>query len=593
MKQGENCHVWMRIFLTSTIISIIRPAFGIKFTPVVKTKAGPVVGQFLSRNGYEFAQFLGIPYAKPPVGELRLQPPKPIEKWTEVIETIEDANHCWQPRVSIGAKRWKMSEDCLYLNVNAPASVFKQSNSKLLPVVFSCDIALDNTFAGAFMTENITYPFVSRENIIYVNSRYRTGFFGFPYTSNPDDGIVSNLGLMDQNFVLNWIKENIKNFGGDPNQVTIIGEASSANLAGGHAYSPYARGLFQNLVMINRQIFATINQEFDPIRVEESTNIVIDRVGCSKAKNLLDCLQQVDAKTIVSAYPRRQYAFSAVSNGDYVPDDYLSRGPLEVNVLMGYVDNLGSSKLVELGPEILSKQDLTRDDAKNVISKIYEGDSVDTILDMYLGSPVDDQSVKSIQEGVIRFLTDLFYACPTFDLAEILAQSLAENNIYVFQFDHMVNSHIYQLCDLQPETRGCNGDLVITNTGLPFVSDYNWSSVFTPEDKFVSQKMMDSYANFVRTGRPVKDNNQWPSWTNSKSDQVNAVAAILSASDIQLDRNRPEYCLQNKEKLTSNIIPKLYLGDPYPLEEQQKIDRDSSYEDYLYNVYKYWAIQQY
>lgn len=74
----------MKFFPVITLLSIFLQAFGMKFTPVVKTKAGPVVGQLLITNDGEIARFLGIPFAKPPVGPLRLQPPKPIEKWTDV-----------------------------------------------------------------------------------------------------------------------------------------------------------------------------------------------------------------------------------------------------------------------------------------------------------------------------------------------------------------------------------------------------------------------------------------------------------------------------------------------------------------------------
>lgn len=91
----------------------------------------------------------------------------------------------------------------------------------------------------------------------------------------------------------------------------------------------------------------------------------------------------------------------------------------------------------------------------------------------------------------------------------------------------------------------------------------------------------------------MNDQNQWPSWNTQKSDKINPVAAILSAKEIKLDQSRADFCFKNKELLTSNLVPKLYLGDRYPLEKQREIDRKSSYDGYLYKAYKYWAYQSY
>ena len=494
------------VALVSFILSIVlfpHQISGGNLTPVVKTKSGKVVGNIVPTSEGEFAQFLGIPYAKPPIGSLRLQPTKPVDDWDDVLKATEEPNHCWQPRVNIGSKRWTLSEDCLYLNILTPTSVFDQGKSKLLPVIVSLGTSYSFDFAESHEFEKTAYPFVLRENIIDVIVRYRLGFFGFPYSSNEKDGIISNLGLWDQNMALHWIKDNIKSFGGDPDRVTIVGTGGGGGLVDAHLYSPYARGLFQNSVTESRQVIGLFSFDTNTLPTEESTNIVIDRVGCGKAKDKIACLQDLDPKTIVSSYPNRQFAFNPTPDGEYIPLDYESQPPNGENHLRGFVEDLGSFPSIPFAPEIFTKQDFALEDARDVISRIYEGDSVDKITNLYIGSATDDLSLKKIQEGLIRFLTDIFYACPAFLAAEFIAEGQTRGKTYVFQFNHMPNSHLFPVCDLQNELRGCYLNIRIFTSGLPFVDSpqvFNWKDIFTPQDRMVSEKMIRILGNFVKSG---------------------------------------------------------------------------------------------
>ncbi|XP_074592974.1 acetylcholinesterase-1-like [Brevipalpus obovatus] len=586
-----------RLLITSYLIVAISfpvPSSTAKSTPVIKTKSGPVVGVLLQTNEGEIAKFLGIPYAKPPVGPLRFQRTEPVDKWTDVIEAIEDANYCWQPRLNIHVKRRSMSEDCLYLNIMTPANSLDQEKSDLLPVMISISYSGNFDIFQGHPYENTSYPLVLKENVIFVNMRYRLGFFGFAYSMNPDDGIISNLGMWDQNMAMHWIKDNIKSFGGDPNRITIMGDGAGAEMVGGHNYSPYARGLFQNVIIQNQQRYPFFDDADDFVRTDEVTNIVINRVGCKKAKDKISCLQNVEPEAIVSAYPDRIYGFDAQTSGEYIPEDIIDKTPNAKNLLMGFTDSLGASRLITLGPEILTKDPLTVEDAREVISRIYEGNTVDKIVKLYIGSPTDEISLKKIQTGVIDLLTDLFYACPAYFMVDIVAKSQPKGKAYAFQFDHMPNSHRYPICDIQPEFRGCYQDTSSISTGLPFATleDFDYTDVFTPEDRKVSEKIMNQWANFARNGEPTSDN-EWPSWSTPGSDKTNRIAAVLSAKKIELDGTRPEFCLENRKLLTSNLVPKLYLGDRYPSEKQRKIDQKSSYNNYLYKVYYNMAFQDY
>lgn len=282
-----------------------------------------------------------------------------------------------------------------------------------------------------------------------------------------------------------------------------MGDGAGGDMVGAHVYSPPARGLFQNAILQNMQRYPFFDDTADFIRTDLVTNIVIERVGCKKAKDKIACLQDVEPEAIVSAYPNRYYGFDIQTSGEYIPEDLPSTKPNEVNLMIGYINNLGGCRVITLEPEILTKNPLTLDDARDVISRIYEGNTVDKILELYIGTPKDEISTKKIQEGVIRLLTDLFFACPAYSYAKLFSESQSKGKTYAFQFNHMPNVHTYPVCDIQPELRGCYQDTSIFNTGLPFVAGqdiFDWINVFTPEDRMVSEKTMAQWGNFARNG---------------------------------------------------------------------------------------------
>jgi para-nitrobenzyl esterase len=213
---------------------------------VVHTTAGLVRGAARSAGG---AQFLGVPYAQPPVGALRWREPVPAKSWTGV----RDANHfgapCAQPLLEGSWNRYDAEngqEDCLYLNVIVPAWPAKQP----LPVMFWIHGGANHGGSGTGDLYNEgTLP---SHGVVVVTINYRLGVFGFlahpELTRESPHHASGNYGLMDQILALHWVRDNIAAFGGDPNNVTVFGQSAGSLDAGVLMTSPLAKGLFEKVI---------------------------------------------------------------------------------------------------------------------------------------------------------------------------------------------------------------------------------------------------------------------------------------------------------------------------------------------------------
>jgi carboxylesterase type B len=204
--------------------------------PRVYSPSGIYVG---NSSISQLDQFLGIPYAKPPIGELRLTNPVFFQSTaTTVLNATAYGPGC--PQLDIFAQYNGLSEDCLTLNVIRPSSI---SKDHLLPVLFF--IHGGGNVNGQSLLYNgtalVQHSVASKQPIIYVGINYRLAGFGFLSSPALQDAGVSNLGLKDQYVALQWVQRNIKSFGGDPNKVTIFGESSGAANCWAQLHYAYVR----------------------------------------------------------------------------------------------------------------------------------------------------------------------------------------------------------------------------------------------------------------------------------------------------------------------------------------------------------------
>ena len=225
-------------------------------------------------EGIDF--FGGIPYAAPPVGNLRFAPPEPPTPWAPAkLDASHFGPDCWQledPLMNPGVSKEIMSEDCLYLNIFTPAG--QAHSRKLLPVMVWLH-------GGAFQQGGARRPEydgrrLAERDIVVVTLNYRLGALGFLVSSS--DGLYGNFGLMDQRAALDWISRNIRAFGGDPNSITLFGESAGAVMTGLHLMMEGAgTNLFHRAIM-----------QSNPLGYTFRSVIIADFIG-DALKRSVDC----------------------------------------------------------------------------------------------------------------------------------------------------------------------------------------------------------------------------------------------------------------------------------------------------------------
>jgi para-nitrobenzyl esterase len=256
---------------------------------VVATAGGTVRGKAVAATD----EFLGIPYAAPPVGALRWQLPRPAAPWHGVRPATSYAPHCPQSSSTFGQA--STSEDCLYLNVFTPAT----SKARNLPVMVW-------VHGGSLLTgESNDYnpAELVRHGVVVVTINYRLGALGFLADSalaSRRGGPSGNYGLMDQQAALRWVQRNIRGFGGDPGDVTLFGESAGGLSTLAQLASPGARGLFQRAIVES----GTYQLTQQPLAAAEAAGKAFAaKAGCAStasAKNTAACLRGLPVSTILA-----------------------------------------------------------------------------------------------------------------------------------------------------------------------------------------------------------------------------------------------------------------------------------------------------
>ncbi|QZO02043.1 carboxylesterase/lipase family protein [Chenggangzhangella methanolivorans] len=282
--------------------------------PLVETSDGPVQG--IRRHGVY--QYLGIPYAAPPVGDLRWRPPQPPKKWAKPLNVGRPGKSCVQSNTLGVFAEPSLEEDCLYLNVVTDDN--RNSNGKKNKPVMVW-IHGGGWFDGSANEYNSEW-LVKRGDVVFVSMNYRLNIFGF--FDHPALGGKNapsgNYGFMDQQLALRWIKENIVNFGGDPHNVTIFGESAGGGSVMAQIVSPAAKGLFHRaIVESGSYVMVSPMQTVD--QAHAYAEQFSETVGCGgkSAEETAACLKGLTPKQIVKRGKAFTDTAQAIIDGTTIP----------------------------------------------------------------------------------------------------------------------------------------------------------------------------------------------------------------------------------------------------------------------------------
>ncbi|XP_055637017.1 juvenile hormone esterase-like [Toxorhynchites rutilus septentrionalis] len=267
--------------------------------PAVKIQDGCLCGTRM--NGLDkgpFEAFLGIPFAKPPVGALRFANPVRNDPWSGVYNASFPRNMCLQKNDFLPGATVQGTEDCLYLNVYRPGSI-----ERTLPVMVF--IHGGGYIAGSAHPA-LAGPekFMDTRKVVLVTLQYRLGALGF--LSTGDKAAPGNFGLKDQSMALRWVQENIRQFKGRPDQVTIFGQSSGASSCQLHMMSNLSKNLFSKAILQSGSALSYWNQPYgDPLELARKQVVAVGissaRVARMSTVQLVEVLRDVNANLLVSS----------------------------------------------------------------------------------------------------------------------------------------------------------------------------------------------------------------------------------------------------------------------------------------------------
>lgn len=457
--------------------------------PIVNAPAGSIEG----RTEGELRVFRGIPYALPPVGSARWRPPSPMPRWAGIRKATEFGSACFQPQSALsGIYTWlpvPMSEDCLTLNIWAPAKarnapVFLWIHGGALTTGSSRDALYDGTR-------------LAERGILVVSINYRLGVLGWlahPELSKESAlGISGNYGLLDQIEALQWVRKNIRGFGGDPSNVTIAGESSGGLSVMYLLAAPAARGLFSKAIAESAYMISTPElkqQSFGSPSAEESGT----RLATALKAPDIATMRAMDAGTLALAAPAAGYAPWGTIDGHVLLHqlvDVFDKGEqAPVPLLAGF--NSGEIRsLMILAP----RPPASAAEYETTIRDRYL-DLADEFLRLYPSA--------NMQESVLATTRDALYGWTAQRL--VRKQTALGQPSFLYFFDHG-----YPAAD----EAGLHG---FHASELPYVfgtfdrTPPHWPKIpATPQETRFSDAMIGYWSSFARTGRPQAAHEpDWP-----------------------------------------------------------------------------------
>ncbi len=367
------------------------------------------------------AAFRGIPYAAPPLGGLRWQPPRPPARWSGVRDASAFGNYCAQDRSGAYYPARSAAEDCLYLNVFTTAGAVARRDHR--PVMFWIP---GGAFSGGSGNDYDMTALVNA-GVVVVSINYRVGvlgFFALP-ALDAEHHALGDYGLMDQQLALRWVQSNIAAFGGDPHDVTIFGQSSGGGSVLSQLVSPEAANLFARAIVQSGSTQA-LARTLTPLATAEAAGArFATAAGCASVD--IACLRALPAEQIVTL--QQPYLIGLIGGVESLPSSFhtaIEAGDFQhVPVLLG--GNHDDGRWVIAQTELNTGQPLTAYRFPAAVAAFYGNAAAPSVLGEY--RPAD---YPSASEALGAAETDSYIACTSLALDRWLAPFVP---VYGYEFD--------------------------------------------------------------------------------------------------------------------------------------------------------------
>ena len=444
-------------------------------------------------------QFLGIPYAQPPLGDLRWQAPRPVLPWSPTLDATRVGSEC--PQIIPVVNTYAGSENCLFLNVYAPRVVPTTPRPVMVWIHgggFTVGSGADDSVAN----------YAADHQVVAVSLNYRLGPLGFlalrSLAAADRHHSTGNLGLLDQQAALRWVKSDIASFGGDPNNVTIFGESAGEISVCAQLVSPASAGLFEKAITESGPCtLPTV-----PVAKAEAQGVELaTKLGCTARADLVACMRSKPAQQVVEALPPDpSFLFGDGASWDPVAD--------------GVTLPVHSAAALDAGhfhhvPVIVGAN---RDEGRLFVALHYNatGQSLTAgqwpaAVDQYFGPKVGAAVQREYPladypdpgSALGQAVGDAVLACPAVDSAAILSRYVP---VFEYEYDQVHNPFVLP-------TPGI--DLgAFHSSELPYVFggpvESSGNFIFTPAQQRLSDTVSGAWTRFAVTGSPSGGWLRWP-----------------------------------------------------------------------------------
>lgn len=457
-------------------------------TSLVQTATGMVRGKV----EWDHRLFAGIPYAAPPVGPLRFRPPAPARDWTGIRDASKPGPQCIQDPVADPEFGKQSDEDCLSLNVWTPAMTGSPR-----PVMVWIH---GGSFTGGSGKIYDAKWLVSRGDIIVVTINYRLGTLGFlahPALGPPGD--VGNYGLQDQQAALRWVRDNIADFGGDPERVTVAGESAGGMSVCDHLVAPGSKGLFRAAIIQS----APCGAQADLPTAEQRSVDYAAKVGCGDPKTAADCLRALPLDKL-----REPVTFFNIGE-DALPGPVTGSAVLPVDPVAAMANNEAARVPVLMGT---NRDEFTLFVALQYLryGKVYTTEQYPALLRDTFGAnalAVGERYPLSKYGGNVpsaysAAVTDGVFSCVSERMSDDLARV---GPVYAYEFNDR-DAPAPESMRTLPFPVGASHSLE-----LRFIFEVGGADPLDPAQQKLSDQMLDYWSRFVIAGSPhVAGRPEWP-----------------------------------------------------------------------------------
>ncbi|XP_052805383.1 fatty acyl-CoA hydrolase precursor, medium chain-like [Mya arenaria] len=497
--------------------------------PTVETKIGTIQGiqsnKTFRNNVYTTNAYLGIPYSKPPVGDMRFKRPLPYGNLTSPFNATNYGSPCPQMQYPVFGMH-STNEDCLFLNVFVPTATSDREERHAVMIWVHGGGLISGS--GQLTPGEILAAY---GNVIVVTINYRLGVFGF--LNIGDERAQGNMGLWDQREAMLWVIENIASFGGDVDRITIFGESAGAVSVNVHSLYPPNKGLFHQVISQSGSARSNFGSS--------SPQTALARyLGCdiSTSDAIFECLKKVSPEDYVNL--QQQFAMDSIKFGeitfietidgdlikrfplDTIRDAFRNRSPeVEFMQSLAYINGLngneGLSNLIMMANGPLNDVRINKTTMDNslipmMLPFVFPGHEVphhvlkNIALEYTNWTNPDDAT-----EMFVKYAGDVAYNVESAELRNLHAKGDASRT-WVYSFDAVIDQHMLPTPDWATKANHADDLAPIFGYQMDYKEAFNISNYQPPAWELdLSERMMTFWTNFAKYGNPSgNDTVRWP-----------------------------------------------------------------------------------